>query len=181
MFPLSYGSCATSDVRGSCACAERAREENIGGEWAHSRWSRRADRRPFLRGSRHSRADYERRGELEPGRIVLTAPTAEAGAKPERTAPGLSKDFARAGISELAEMWEWKGAIASAIRSGVAAGNWLGPWLQDHRVRAEGSLNRAGRRWRRKLNLIKKLCNCSRMNSLIWGSGTAIPKQPSTP
>ena len=80
---------------------------------------------------------------FEPGRIVLTAPTAEAGAKPERTAPGLSKDFARAGISELAEMWEWKGAIASAIRSGVAAGNWLGPWLQDHRVRAEGSLNQA--------------------------------------
>jgi hypothetical protein len=73
---------------------------------------------------------------FEPGRVILTA--AEAGAKPERT-PGLSKDFAKAGVSQLAEMWEWKGAIASAIRSGVAAGNWLGPWLQDHRVRAEGS------------------------------------------
>lgn len=78
---------------------------------------------------------------FRPGRVILTVPVAEAGAKLESTAPGLSKDFARAGISQLAVMWEWKGAIASAIRSGIAAGNWLGPWLQDHRVRAEGSLN----------------------------------------
>ena len=77
----------------------------------------------------------------EPGRLVLTVPAAEAGVKPERAAPGLSKDFAKAGISQLAEMWEWKGAIASAIRSGVAGGNWLGPWLHDHRARAEGSLS----------------------------------------
>jgi hypothetical protein len=41
----------------------------------------------------------------------------------------------------LAEMREWKAAIASAIRSGVAGGNWLAPWLQDHRVRAEESLS----------------------------------------
>jgi hypothetical protein len=79
---------------------------------------------------------------FEPGRVILTIPAAEAGAKPERTAaPGLSKEFAKASISQLAVMWEWKGAIASAIRSGVAAGNWLGPWLHDYRVRAEGSLN----------------------------------------
>jgi hypothetical protein len=78
---------------------------------------------------------------FEPGRVILTVPTVEAGAKPERPAPGLSKDFARAGISQLAVMWEWKGAIASAIRSGVAGGNWLGPWLHDYRVRAEGSLS----------------------------------------
>jgi hypothetical protein len=78
---------------------------------------------------------------FEPGRLILTVPPVDACAKPERTSPGLSKDFARAGISQLAEMWEWKGAIASAIRSGVAGGNWLGPWLQDHRIRAEGSLS----------------------------------------
>lgn len=77
----------------------------------------------------------------EPGRVNLTVPLAEAGAKPEGTAPGLSKDFAKAGISQLAEMREWKAAIASAIRSGVAEGNWLGPWLNDFRVRAEGSLS----------------------------------------
>lgn len=79
---------------------------------------------------------------FEPGRVVMTVPAAEAGAKPERTEAGLSKDFARAGISQLAEMWEWKGAISSAIRSGSAAGNWLAPLLADHRARAEGSLSR---------------------------------------
>lgn len=77
----------------------------------------------------------------EPGRVILTVPAVEAGAKPERTAPGLSKDFAKAGISQLAEMREWKAAIASAIRSGVAGGNWLGPWLNDYRARAEESLS----------------------------------------
>jgi len=78
---------------------------------------------------------------FEPGRVILTLPAAEAGAKPGRTAPGLSKDFAKAGIFQLAEMREWKAAIASAIRSGVAEGNWLVPWLNDYRVRAEGSLS----------------------------------------
>jgi hypothetical protein len=74
-----------------------------------------------------------------PGRVILTVPAAEAGAT--RTTAGLSKDFARAGISQLAEMWEWKAAIAASIRYGIAAGTWLGPLLHDHRVRAEGSLS----------------------------------------
>ena len=78
---------------------------------------------------------------FEPGRVILTVPAAAAGAKPERTAPGLSKDFSKAGISQLAEMREWKAAIASVIRSGVAEGNWLVPLLRDHRVRAEASLS----------------------------------------
>jgi hypothetical protein len=78
---------------------------------------------------------------FESGRVILTVPAAEANAKPERTAPGLSKGFAVTGVSQLAEMREWKAAIASAIRSGVAGGNWLGPWLHDYRVRAEGSLS----------------------------------------
>jgi len=78
---------------------------------------------------------------FEAGRVILRVPVAEPDAQAERAAPQLSKGFARAGISELAQMWEWKGAIASAIRSGVAGGNWLGPWLKDHRVRAEASLS----------------------------------------
>jgi hypothetical protein len=78
---------------------------------------------------------------FEPGRVILTVPATEAGAKPELTAPGLSKDFSKAGISQLAEMREWKAAIASVVRSGVAAGNWLGPLLHDHRAKAEGSLS----------------------------------------
>ena len=80
---------------------------------------------------------------LEPGRVILTSTTSETGAKPAHIAPGLSKEFARAGISQLAEMREWKGAISSAIRSGVAGGNWLAPLLRDHRVRAEESLGQA--------------------------------------
>jgi hypothetical protein len=80
---------------------------------------------------------------FEPGLIILTAPAARAGAKLERTAPGLSKGFSKAGISQLAEMREWKAAITSVIRSGVAEGNWLGPLLRDHRVRAEASLAQA--------------------------------------
>lgn len=78
---------------------------------------------------------------FEPDRVILTVPATQAGAKPERTAPGLSKDFSKAGISQLAEMREWKAAIASVIRSGVAEGNWLVPLLHDHRVRAEASLS----------------------------------------
>jgi hypothetical protein len=76
-----------------------------------------------------------------PGRVILTIPAPEVAAKPERTPPGLSKDFARAGIYQLAEMREWKGAITSAMKFGIAAGNWLAPWLDDHRARAERSLN----------------------------------------
>jgi hypothetical protein len=38
---------------------------------------------------------------FEPGRVILTVAAAEAGAKTERTAHGLSKDFARAGISQF--------------------------------------------------------------------------------
>ena len=43
----------------------------------------------------------------------------------------------------MAEMREWKGAISSVIRAGVAAGTWLAPLLHDHQVRAEASLNQA--------------------------------------
>jgi hypothetical protein len=53
----------------------------------------------------------------------------------------LSKGFAVTAVSQLAEMREWKAAIASAIRSGVAGGNWLAPWLHEYRLRAEGKLS----------------------------------------
>jgi hypothetical protein len=89
---------------------------------------------------------------FEPGRVVLTnaanAPRAasaapETVAKPGSLASGLSKGFARAGVAQLAEMREWKGAISSAIRSGVAGGTWLAPLLREHRVRAEESMGLA--------------------------------------
>jgi len=77
---------------------------------------------------------------LEPGRIVLTTTASNTSGKPEHVVPGLSKEFAKAGIAQLAEMREWKGAISSALRSGVAGGTWLAPLLREHRVRAEESL-----------------------------------------
>jgi len=80
---------------------------------------------------------------LESGRVVLTSTASDSSAKPEHVAPGLSKVFAKAGISQLAEMREWKGAISSALRSGVAGGTWLAPLLREHRVRAEASLGQA--------------------------------------
>jgi len=89
---------------------------------------------------------------FEPGRVVLTSTAnaaraasaaSETGAKPGALASGLSKGFARAGVSQLAEMREWKGAISSAIRSGVAGGTWLAPLLREHRVRAEESMGLA--------------------------------------
>jgi hypothetical protein len=80
---------------------------------------------------------------FKPGRVILTGTAAESVAKPESAAPGLSKEFARAGIAQLAEMREWKGAISSAIRSGVAGGNWLAPLLTEHRARAAESLSQA--------------------------------------
>jgi hypothetical protein len=78
---------------------------------------------------------------FETGRVILTVAAAEPDAKSARAAPGLSKGFAVTAVSQLAEMREWKAAIASAIRSGVAGGNWLAPWLHEYRLRAEGKLS----------------------------------------
>lgn len=84
---------------------------------------------------------------FEPGRVVLTMTSATSAAvetaKPGPVVPGLSKGFASAGVSQLAEMREWKGAISSVIRSGVAGGNWIVPLLREHRVRAEKSMGLA--------------------------------------
>lgn len=77
---------------------------------------------------------------FDAGRVLLTAPATASGLQPERATVGLSKGFSKAGIAQLAEMREWKAAIASVIRSGVAEGTWLGPLLHDYRVRAEASL-----------------------------------------
>jgi hypothetical protein len=80
---------------------------------------------------------------FKPGRVILTGPAAETIAKPEPIAQGFSREFVKAGIAQLAEMREWKGAISSAIRSGVAGGNWLAPLLKAHRAGAAEGLNLA--------------------------------------
>jgi hypothetical protein len=84
---------------------------------------------------------------FKPGLVILSAvilsAAAESVARPAASAQGMSKEFAGAGIAQLAEMREWKGAISSAIRSGVAGGNWLAPLLKEHRARAGESLSQA--------------------------------------
>lgn len=80
---------------------------------------------------------------FKPGRVILTGPAAETIAKPERVVQGFSKEFVRAGIAQLAEMREWKGAISSAIRAGVAGGSWLAPLLKEHRAQAAEGLSLA--------------------------------------
>jgi hypothetical protein len=80
---------------------------------------------------------------LEPTRIVLTfpAPSAAPPAPPSAPPPppaGLSRDFARLAIDELAEMREWRGAVGTILMYGVPV---VGTWPQDYRDRTESDLN----------------------------------------
>ncbi len=72
-------------------------------------------------------------------------PAASPSPSPASLAPAkeISKNFASTGIAQLAEMREWKGAIAGVIRLGLPAGTWLGPFLQDYRSRAEKGMEQA--------------------------------------
>jgi hypothetical protein len=81
---------------------------------------------------------------VEPNRIVLTIPGSDASATPSATpsqaTQGLSKDFAKAAIDELAEMREWRGAIRTMITYGLAVS---GTWAQDYHARVEEGLRQA--------------------------------------
>jgi hypothetical protein len=80
---------------------------------------------------------------FEANKVILTMGPAPAAAQPAQKVVGLSREFSQAGIAALSDMREWRGGIASALRFGVAAGNWLGPWLQDYQVKAQKSLDQA--------------------------------------
>ncbi len=80
---------------------------------------------------------------FEANKVILTMGAAPTAAQPAQKPVGLSREFSQAGIAALSDMREWRGGIASALRFGVAAGNWLGPWLQDYQVRAQKSLDQA--------------------------------------
>jgi hypothetical protein len=93
----------------------------------------------------HSYVDIETVGQIanatitvEADRIILTArdsgSTASSSAPPE----GLSKDFARAGIAELAEMREWRGAVGAVLTYNVP---FVGTWPQDYHDHVEASLS----------------------------------------
>jgi adenosine/AMP kinase len=83
---------------------------------------------------------------VEPRRIVLTIPSAEAApvavavAATPAVAPapvGISRDFAAAAIAELAEMREWRGAVSAMVRYGMAVSD---TWAQDYHAHVEEGL-----------------------------------------
>jgi hypothetical protein len=78
---------------------------------------------------------------VEPHRVVLTIPaqdsSAARGAAAAQATQGLSKDFASAGIAEVAEMREWRGVIGTMVTYGLAVS---GTWAQDYRERVDAGL-----------------------------------------
>jgi hypothetical protein len=78
---------------------------------------------------------------FETGRVILTLPNAEAVAKPERTAPGLSKDLAKAGYFPI---WQSCGSGSrDCIRDQVRSCSGRLAWSPAARspARAEASLS----------------------------------------
>jgi hypothetical protein len=73
---------------------------------------------------------------IEPNRVLLTLPASQA----TRPAPGLSTEFMRAAISELAEMREWRGAVGAMITYGLAAGS---ATAQDYHAICEEGISQA--------------------------------------
>jgi hypothetical protein len=77
---------------------------------------------------------------VEPNRIVLTMPGPNSDATPQQPTQRLSKDFASAANFAVAEMKEWKGALATMVTFGLAAG---GTWAQEYHNRVETSVTQA--------------------------------------
>lgn len=76
----------------------------------------------------------------EPDKVVLDMPGPGSAATLPPAAPGLSKGFAGAAIAALADMREWKGAIAASISYGAPV---VGSWPTDYRDRAEDAVTQA--------------------------------------
>jgi hypothetical protein len=82
---------------------------------------------------------------IEPNRVLLNIAGLESGPAPEsRPAEpppppaGLSREFARGAIAELAEMREWRGAIGTILTYGAPV---AGTWPQDYQARVGADLN----------------------------------------
>jgi hypothetical protein len=103
----------------------------------------------------HSYVDIEALAEItnavvtiDANRIVLTipvtepkpAPAATPIAIPAQTQLGLSKEFARTAIAEVAEMREWRGAVGTMVNYGLAVS---GTWAQDYHDRVDEGLRQA--------------------------------------
>jgi hypothetical protein len=83
-----------------------------------------------------------------PDRIVLTLPPAGANAAtPSPSAPrnpqALSREFARAAISHLADIREWRDAIETIVVTGAPESLQISNWIRQHRSRAEESFRLA--------------------------------------
>jgi hypothetical protein len=76
----------------------------------------------------------------EPDKVVLTIPSPSSAAPPPPVKSGLSKGFEAAAIAALADMREWKGAIAAIISYGMPV---VGSWPSDYRDRVEEAVGRA--------------------------------------
>jgi hypothetical protein len=80
---------------------------------------------------------------VEPNRIVLTIPVASTAAATSAAPPppeGLSRDFASAAVSSLADMREWRGAISTMITYGLAVS---ASWSTDYHDRVDVDLSQA--------------------------------------
>jgi hypothetical protein len=85
---------------------------------------------------------------IETNRILLntagpeTAKSLEPRATPAPSrSSGLSREFSRAAIAELAEMREWRGAVGAILTYGVPV---VGTWPQDYHDRVSASLDQVG-------------------------------------
>jgi hypothetical protein len=81
---------------------------------------------------------------VEPNRILLNIPTNETSSTPNpapaQAPQGLSKEFARAAIADLAEMREWRGAVGAILQYGSPI---VGTWPQDYYNRVDADLMQA--------------------------------------
>ncbi|MGD0841792.1 MAG: hypothetical protein ABSA32_11585 [Candidatus Acidiferrales bacterium] len=85
---------------------------------------------------------------VEPTRIVLTIPTSAATAPPATASSAasaqptqeLSRGFASAGITALAEMKEWQGTLETMVTYGLAVD---AQWAQTNHDRVQASLSQA--------------------------------------
>ncbi len=82
---------------------------------------------------------------VESNRVLLSMAepatgTNASGVTPPPPQAGLSREFARVAVAQLAEMREWRGAIGTIYTYGQPV---VGTWPQDYRNRAEASLMQA--------------------------------------
>jgi len=91
---------------------------------------------------------------VEPHRIVLTIPAAEAAPRPATApvaapppttvvaepVPALSREFRSAAIAELSEMREWRGAVRAMILYGLAVSD---AWVQSYQDQVQAGLQQA--------------------------------------